>query len=131
MASLACASALAALHAQPYWHDEIPDRFASEKELKEKVLAAEWLSHSVDAKQFFISRIFPPAYGRSRERVSCWLDDTRNGRVIRVWDISLRETGPVDLSIDKSTSTLTITGLGSTPFQGKVLATVSLAALGL
>ena len=110
--------------------EDFPDHFSSEKELKGKVFAKEWVSETVAEKQFFISRVLHLQAGRSRERITCWYNDIRLGRVVSVWDIRLNDVGPVTLKIDKDTSTLTIAGGANTPFKGKILASVVLSSLG-
>jgi len=110
--------------------EDFPDRFASEKELKEKVPAKEWLSCTVAGKQFLISRFLPLQAGRSRERITCWFNDIQSGRVVSVWEIRLSEVGGSKIEFNKDTSVLTLVATGNTSFKGKILGSVNLSTLG-
>jgi hypothetical protein len=130
IAVIACSTIFAMSNDEIKAIEDFPDHFSSEKELKEKVFAKEWLSETVGEKQFFISRVLPLQAGRSRERVTCWYNDTRLSRVVSVWDIRFNDVGPVKLRIDKDTSTLTVAASANAPFNGKILASVVLSSLG-
>src|SRR4030095_15148146 len=106
--------------------EDFPTHFSSKKELKEKVFASEWLSHTAAGKEFFISRVPLISFGSSRERITCCHNDVKLGRVTCVWDVRLHEVGAVKIDFDKQTSLLSVTAISNTPLKGKVVASVVL-----
>ena len=110
--------------------ENLPAHISSEKELRAKVFAAEWIPYSAGGKEFVIGRVPLLSAGSSRERIACWLNDTNLHEFVCVWDVRLHEIGPVKVEIDKNTSALSVTAIANTPFEGKVVASVILTTLG-
>jgi hypothetical protein len=108
--------------------DDMPNRFSSEKELKEKVqfFAKEWQSYTVSGRDYIIGRIVIFETGSTMQRITCWRKSS-SGMVTCVWNVRLFQ--PVKIDFNKQTSQLSVTATANTPEQGKVLASVLLSAL--
>jgi len=133
---LLCATAVAVLLAismnaqdELIFPDDLPNRFSSEKELKEKVkvFAKEWRSYKVAEREYIIGQLIISTTGTTLQRITCWGKNSQSGTVSCVWNVRLNQ--PVKIDFDRQTSQLSVTATANTSEKGKVVASVLLTAL--